>query len=185
MVLVELHEGLLQDPATVACQGHDGWRVLTACLVDATSSKLESFNADKCPLLAEAAAWGDREFADFLGLFTSIAAKAKVARPWEQMMDRKQLHDVGDIKLSNGNPAKVWQFEKKRTAVRVLWLYAGGRRVLLVTHGFLKRARHTPDDQKGRAAATANRFFGAVEQGTARLVFEQKGRSGFEVLYGK
>lgn len=185
MVLVDLHEGLLLDPPMVAWAGHDGWRLVTPCNVEAADPRTERFDADRCPLLAEVATWEDREFQDFLGLFASITAKAKIARPWEQMMDRKQLHDVGELTLSNGAKTKLWQFEKKRTAIRLVWVYGGGKRVLLATHAFLKRQSKTPADERERAAGTARQFFGSVEQGTARLVYEQGGRLGFEVLYGK
>lgn len=176
MILVEVHSGLFDDPRNLTARDHGGWRLITPC---GTSG----FETGSCPLLCQAGEFADREFNGFLELMVSVLTKAQSPVPWESMTDEQQLHNLGDVEFQMPSGklerVKLWQFQKRKTAVRVAWCYAGGRRLMLVTQTFLKRQQKTPGSEIAIARATIEAFFQAVESGNARLVDEQGGRAGF------
>ena len=191
MILLEVHDGLLAEPLRILPVGNDqGWRVLTPCEVDPPENPAFGDLAAICPLLREAADHeGGIHFEVFNALMLEIFKRAPSGQQLKSMFNAKQLHYVGEINVHHlkgqSKPATVYQFEKERTRVRVLWLYGEKRMTLILTHMFIKpggKKSTTPPVQVDRAGTIYNSYVSAVERGVARLIHQQGGRDGFEGL---
>lgn len=188
MILLEVHDGLLLEPMRLLPAGsHNRWRILTPCDDDPIDNAGLEDVVEVTPLLREAAGYeGGSHFDVFYALIESIIVRAQIGRPLEEVFNAKQLHNVGQVtvKRPDGSQqlATVFQFEKQRTVVRLLWLYGPPRRTLIITHMFVKKTPKTPPVEVERAGAIFKSYVHAVESGSARLIKQQGGRNGFEQL---
>ncbi|WP_156466770.1 type II toxin-antitoxin system RelE/ParE family toxin [Methylibium sp. Root1272] len=191
MILVEVHEGLFAETFRITAPiGGGGWRLLTLCDGDLPegADTLEVL-VEVCPLLREVGELaGTDHFQHFHLLLQDVLRRAPMGLAWDQVFDDKHLHEVGDVVVTRTTGKverwKVFQFEKQRTLVRVLWSYGSGRRTLLLTHMFVKPGgrKKTPRSEIERARKTLETYLAAVDAGQAKLITEQGGRDGFVKL---
>lgn len=58
---------------------------------------------------------------------------------------------------------KIWEFIKGN--LRILWFYAGQDRVIVCSHGFIKRSAKTPTAEKQKAIAAKHRYYDDNDNG--------------------
>lgn len=196
MLLMEVHDGLFADPfQSIAAPDHDGWRLVTPCGTDlslaagAPVTRQQVFDA--CPLLDESARFGVQDHAAFQLLMDFVLARAIAGQPWRDVTTTDQLHEVGKARVRMPGGASlehtVWQFAKRRTLARILWFYTGKRKVMLITHSFVKRGGkelYTPPAERDRAEQTLQTFINAAASGQAKLIEAQGGRNALKRLCG-
>jgi hypothetical protein len=192
MILLEVHDGLFSEafrisPATSA----SSWRLLTSCDADLPQNAALTLDSlvSVCPMLREVfELGGSNHFEDFDLLLEGILRRAPSGLPWDQLFDDKQLHEVGDVTVKRVSGSserwKLFQFQKKRTLVRVLWSYGTARKTMLLTHVFVKPGgkKQTPMAELDRAKRILERYLAAVDAGQAQLINAQGGRDGFVKL---
>lgn len=192
MILVEVHDGLFSEAFRISpAASSTSWRLLTVCDADlpqGVNATLDALVAI-CPMLREAFELiGSNHFEDFDLLMQDILRRAPSGLPWDRLFDDKHLHEVGNVtvaRLSGKSERwKLFQFEKQRTLVRVLWSYGSGRKTLLLTHVFIKPGgrKKTPRSELERARKILERYLEAVDAGQAQLIYAQGGRDGFVKL---
>lgn len=109
-----------------------------------------------CPLLSflqegEPKGWQSKEKGRMLARLASVAEDGPPR-------NAEACHQVDD---------EIWQLEQGR--VRVLWFYDEGR-VVVLSHGFLKSSRKTPEREKRTARAALKRYRDAKRRGEIRLL---------------
>lgn len=197
MILLEVHDGLFQDPCSISSEHHHGWRFITPCtgplprLLDANqqprSPTIEDI-VEICPLFLDAAEFTDDNYRIFMILLHKLLATSKSTTELTQHMGQ-DIHDAGDIVIQreSGKNEKhsIVQFGKKRTLVRIHTITnAAGRRLAFISHTFVKPANSdkTPSAQKKRCKSNLQNFYIALDEKTAELITEQGGRNGFQKL---
>lgn len=201
MILLEVHEGVLDGeqfsltrPAPAG-----GWRLLTPCDQDVSPaddeggrqqpvSREQIFGA--CPLLREGfSPQGSGNARVFGQLLNLILTRLQGGGDIRELFDQKQLHEVGTATVTLGSGqtenAKILQFEKKKTIVRILWLYGRAGKTLLITHTFVKPGGHvqtTPQSERDRAQRIFQSYVRAHDAKTVQLITAQGGRDGYQAL---
>lgn len=121
-------------------------------------------------LYAVCSARGECELLDFLDADKSdrfrddknrmLAHLDRVAHTFERPRQAEISHLV-DRELG------IWQFTRGR--IRVLWFYDEGR-LMLFSHGFVKKTRTTPPGELDKARRKIKAYFQAKTDGTRRFV---------------
>lgn len=181
--LVELHPGCFEEPPVLTPPATQGWRFFTHCAEDAFES---------CGLIFEDfQGMTDRTRNDFLNLWAYVFEVAKAGRPLKDCFaGGKVFHPVHSfevLRVLDGKQQRqiceVHQFKKKRTDVRVLFVY-GRRLMAFVTQAFEKDSEKTPTGEKTRAEEMAKQFLAALDGGRLQLINEQGGRNASKAIFG-
>lgn len=200
MILLEVHDGLLDDGhfSVTRLTPPGGWRLLTPCDQDVSPALDESgqpqlltrgqvFRA--CPLLREGFSPQGSGNATVFGLLLDlILTRLQDGGAIRELFDKKQLHEVGTATIvANGKAehAKILQFEKKRSVVRILWLFGRPAKTLLITHTFIKpggKVQTTPRAETERAERIFQEYALAHDARVAQLITAQGGRNAYESL---
>jgi hypothetical protein len=177
--VAEIHERLFANPRVVEALPRKGWRFFAHCSAD---------SIDTCTLLCkDLMSFTDvRNKKAFVTLWEWLIEAGKSGKPWKQIFqDGKLFHPVHSFTVqrvdsktgkTKKHEVEVHQFKKKRTDVRVLFVYGDGRLLVFVTHAFEKDGQTTPRSEQTRAEAEAKRFFDALDSGTIQLIEEQGGQ---------
>lgn len=72
---------------------------------------------------------------------------------------------------------KIYQFTQGR--IRVLWFYDGGK-IVICTHGFVKKTPRTPTREINQAKALMKNYFLAKEEGLIKIIPWEEGNPNEE-----
>jgi phage-related protein len=96
---------------------------------------------------------------------------AKDGRQIQALLHRMRLDGPPrNVELSHQVGRGLWQLARGR--LRILWFY-GEERVIVLTHGFVKKSRKTPSDEMARAIDWRTRYWAARAAG--KLIVEEDG----------
>lgn len=193
MYLLEVHDGLFNEPFQVGANPHQGWTLITPCTgnlknIDFLGNKVERALNDVvliCPLLLESEEFTDEEHHQFMLLIGMITKTAQCGHDWPRVLN-KAVHLVGDINVRRVNGKHeshpVMQFGKKKTLIRMhAFTGSTGRKLAFISHVFVKpkNSDKTPESEKSRSKNNLQAFLNAVDNGTAQFIDLQGGRNGF------
>jgi phage-related protein len=181
--VAELHKGLFDSPRVLIPAKTDGWRFFSHC---------EGNDITTCTLLfQDLRAMTPRTRKDFINLWEFLFEAGKAGKPWKAIFsDGKLFHPVHSFEVErvlHGKKLKqtceVHQFKKKRTDVRVLFVYGGKQLVAFVTHAFEKDDAKTPNSEKSRAEQMATEFFRALDESRIQLIEAQGGKHATQGIF--
>jgi len=117
---------------------------------------------------------------DFINFWSWLLEAGKSGKPWHSIFqDGKVFHPVHDfmVKRTVGGKqvdqrCEVHQFKKRRTEIRVLFVY-GRQMMVFVTQAFEKSGEKTPASEKTRAEEIAREFLTALDNGRVQLISQQ------------
>lgn len=176
--VAELHEGLFSDPQTLKAPPRTGWRFFAPCSGDSIAT---------CALFCrDLKAFDKPSRKAFKSLMDFLLEAGKAGKPWAQIFqDGKLFHPVHKFVLKRRDrktgkaytqEIEVHQFKKKKTAVRVLFVYGDGRMLVFITHTFEKETRGTPHAEQTRAAKEAQLFFTALDSDQVQIISDHGGK---------
>jgi len=102
-----------------------------------------------------------------------LADRSQLAKDKDRMLRRLEAmaeHGPQYLpEISHQIETEIWQTEQGR--VRVLWLYDRDR-ILVCSHGFIKRTRKTPESEKALARQTLWTYRAARAAGAVQIIEE-------------
>lgn len=181
--MAEIHAGLFQTPQAVEVTSPVGWRFFARCDRDELRS---------CHLFRDAQQYDEDNRKAFRLLWRMLFEIAPRGVPWNQAFQDGQLfHSVHSFtvrrKLPNGKQVdrqvEVFQFKKKATKVRVLWVHGEARLTAFITGAFEKTTGETPRSEQNRAEAAAKEFFDALDSGRVFMISRQGGKPAADKIF--
>lgn len=178
--LLELHPPCWTHPCAFdPAPATDGWRFFAECAED---------DGTTCDLLfSDPSNFGARTYKDFINFLDYLYEAAKGGQRWQDIFKDGQLfHPVHEFKVkrraTGGQEttfdAKVMQWKKRNTNIRILMLESGaGRLNIFISHAFEKDSAQTPAHEQRRAEDNIRRFLEALDAGQLQLIKTQGGRN--------
>ena len=183
--VAELHNGLFQNPQVLLPTSTSGWRLFARCREDDVLS---------CEIFHDLATFSSRHQRTFLQFLEYLFEAGKAGKPWKEIFqDGNLFHPVHDVEIERIDPKtgkrfkrkyEIHQFKKKRTGIRILFVYTDERLIAFITHAFEKDDAKTPNAEKSRAEQEVIDFFAAVDKKEVQLITDQGGKNATQGIFG-
>lgn len=115
-----------------------------------------------------------------------VSKLATTGLPWKSLIpDARRFHDVGKVKLKRGSgkheTETVWSF--KHGNVRILWCYAGPKKVILFGQTFFKDQRKLAEADIKIVQREMQRYITALDTGHILIAGGKENESTFGSLF--
>lgn len=136
---------------------------LESSLWDVTAPIHESNGEQFCSLVDFLASLGKQYEGSVSGLFDLFERFATSGR---ETFNDDLCHYVD-------KDEKIWEFVKGD--IRVLWFYGAGNRIIICTHGFIKKSQKTPQKEINRAISIKEQYLKAEKNKTIEIIEDSDG----------